>query len=270
MRLGTIGWIVAVAVVLFFFAAPLYWMVTMAFKPEVYWAFSPPPMFPPQTTSLNFYRGLFVMGGVKGILDSLFIATTNSLISLFFGTLAGYGLSRYLPRSKNLSFFILSQRMLPAVAFAVPFYLLYRSIHLYDSYLGIILVDLTFNLPLAVWMMKNFLDEIPRELDESAQVDGASIFRTLRSVVVPTALPGIVGTGLLLFMFSWNEFVLNLFLTIVNVTPLPTLIPKFTGSHNILYGDVSAVALVASIPIIIVVIVLQKQLVRALTFGGVK
>ena len=270
MRLWTIGWLVAAVMVLIFFVGPLYWMVTMAFKPEVYWAFSPPPLFPPVTTSLNFYRGLLVMGGLKGILDSLLIATSNSLISLFFGLLAGYGLSRYLPRSKNLSFFILSQRMLPAVAFAVPFYLLYRSIHLYDSYLGIILVDLTFNLPLAVWMMKNFLDEIPRELDESAQVDGASLFRTLRSVVVPAALPGIVGTGLLLFMFSWNEFVLNLFLTIVNVTPLPTLIPKFTGSHNILYGDVSAVALVASIPVIIVVIALQKQLVRALTFGGVK
>lgn len=261
---------IVVLVVVFFFFGPIYWMVTMAFKPSYQWAISPPPLIPSTVTFENFYTSLLTMGGLKGIIDSFVIATSNMLLSVLFGTFAGYGLSRYLRGSKNLSFFILSQRMLPAVAFAIPFYLIYRDAGLYDSYLGVILVDLTFNLPLAVWMLTSFFNEIPRELDEAARLDGASLFQTLRRVILPTSLPGLVGTGLILFIFSWNEFLLNIFLTLVNVTPFPTLVPRFTGSHDILYGDVAAASLVASLPIIVIAILLQKQLIRSLSFGGVK
>ena len=263
--------VIAVIFVVVFFFGPMYWMITMAFKPDYQWALSPPPLIPTTPTWNNFYESLLVMGGLKGIGDSFIIATSNMLLSLLIGTVAGYGLSRYRVRGKeNLSFFILSQRMLPAAAFAVPFYILYRTLGLYDTYLGIILVDLTFNVPLAVWMLQSFFEEIPKQLDEAARLDGASLPRILRSVILPAGLPGLVGTGLILFMFSWNEFLLNLFLTLISVTPFPTLVPRFTGAHDVLYGDISAAALVASLPVIIIAVLLQRQLIRSLTFGGVK
>ena len=252
-----------------FFVFPLYWMFTMAFKPEMDWASYPVKMIPDPWTLSNFITGLFGMGGLKGIEDSAIIATSNAVISLFLGSFAGYAFSRYRGGS-NVAFFILSQRIAPSIAFALPFFTLFSLSHLLDTHLAVIIAHLTFNIPFATWIMMSFFNGVPRELDESALVDGCTPFGALMRVVLPSSLPGVIATFVMLFMFSWNEFLIALFLTRTAVTPLPTLIPKFYGGHDILYGVVCAVALFASIPPMIIVILFQKYLVTGMTMGYVK
>ena len=209
------------------------------------------------------------MGGLQGIIDSFIIAGVNMFISLLLGSLAGYSLSRF-RMGRNVAFFILSQRIAPAIAFALPFFLMFSLINLLDTHIAVIITHLTFNVPFATWIMKSFFDGIPKELDESAMIDGCSPLKAFLHVVFPASLLGIIATSVMLFMFSWNEFLIALFLTRSAVKPLPTLIPRFYGGHDILFGVVSAVALFASIPPLIITAIFQKYLVRGLTMGYIK
>jgi len=257
---------------LFFFLFPLYWMFTMAFKPEIDWTAFPAKLIPNPWTLDNFYTGLFRMGGLGGTIDSTIIAVSNTAISILLGTLAGYALSRFRFR-RNPAFFILSQRIAPPITFVIPFFLLFSVVlpfHLLDTYSAVIIVHLTFNLPFATWMMKTFFDGVPKELDESAMVDGCTPLRAFLRIILPVSLAGIIATAVMCFMFSWNEFLIQLFLTRSAIKPLPTLIPKFYGGHDILYGVVCAVSLFAVIPPILIVAFLQKYLVRGLTMGYLK
>jgi len=253
----------------FFFIYPLYWMGSMAFKPETDWASFPPKLIPNPISLENFYKGLFVMGGLQGIFDSLIISFSNTFLSLMVGGLAGYGLSRY-KGGRNIAFFILSQRFAPPITFTLAFFTMFNLMNLLDTHIAVIIAHLTFNIPFAVWLMKSFFDGIPKDLEESAMIDGCSLTGAFLRVVLPSSLPGIIATAVMLFMFSWNEFLIQLFLTRSAVKPLPTLIPRFYGGHDILYGVVCAVALLASIPPIMIVTIFQKYLVRGLTFGYVK
>jgi multiple sugar transport system permease protein len=257
---------------LFFFLFPLYWMFTMAFKPEIDWTAFPAKLIPNPWTLDNFYTGLFRMGGLGGTMDSAIIAVSNTAISILLGTLAGYALSRFRFR-QNPALFILSQRIAPPITFTIPFFLLFSVIlpfKLLDTYAAVIIVHLTFNLPFATWMMKTFFDGVPKELDESAMVDGCSPLRAFLRIILPVSLAGIIATGVMCFMFSWNEFLIQLFLTRSAIKPLPTLIPKFYGGHDILYGVVCAVSVFAVIPPILIVAFLQKYLVSGLTMGYLK
>lgn len=258
-----------IALSVLFFTFPLYWMITMAFKPESDWASFPPKLLPNPITLENFYKGLFLMGGLKGILDSLIIAGSNMAISLLIGSLAGYGLSRY-RGGQNIAFFILSQRFAPPITFTLAFFAMFSIMNMLDTHIAVIIAHMTFNVPFAVWLMKSFFDGVPRDLEESAMVDGCSPAGAFFRVVLPVSLPGVIATAVMLFMFSWNEFLIQLFLTRSAVKPLPTLIPRFYGGHDILYGVVCAVAFFASVPPIVVVAIFQKYLVRGLTMGYVK
>jgi len=264
-----IGKYLFLTVAFVFFAFPLYWMVITAFKPGREWTAFPPLFFPAPPTLKNFYEGLFLMHGLKGIMDSAIIASGNMALTLSLGMLAGYAFSRF-RLGENLAFFILSQRFAPPAAFAVAFFILFDKLGLLDTYIAIILAHTTFNLPFAVWLMKTYFDGVPKALDEAAMMDGCSPLGAFFRVVLPISTPGVIATGALLFMFSWNEFLLALFLSRTAVTPFVVLIPKFYGGHDILYGVVSAVAFLASIPPIIIITLLHKYLVRGLTLGYVK
>ncbi|MEN2974571.1 MAG: carbohydrate ABC transporter permease [Candidatus Caldarchaeales archaeon] len=268
LKFNTIRFII-VTLSIIFFAFPLYWMVTMAFKPEPDWASFPPKLIPDRPTLENFYKGLFLMGGLQGLMDSFLIAGLNMLISLVIGSMAGFGLSRY-RGGRNLAFFILSQRFAPAITFALAFFIMFNVLKLLDTHISVIIAHLTFNIPFATWIMKSFFDGIPKDFEESALIDGCSLRNAFFRVVLPISLPGLIATSVMLFMFSWNEFLIQLFLTRSAVKPLPTLIPRFYGGHDILYGVVCAIAFLASIPPIAIVAIFQKYLVRGLTMGYVK
>jgi multiple sugar transport system permease protein len=261
---------IALVAVILFFIAPIYWMLSTAFKPMNDQVTYPPLVLPTQFYLGNLYSALFVKGGAKAVLDSFVIASTNTILAVLIGGLAAYAVSRWRVGGPNVTFFILSIRFSPAVAFVIPFYILFTTLHLTDTWVVLIIAYFTFNLPFAMWMMKGFFDDISTDLDESGLIDNYTPLQVFWKLILPVARPGMIATGLMCFIFSWNEFMLALFLTRVAVTPLPTLIPRFYGGQTILYGEVCGIALVASIPVIVLALLLQRYLVRGLSLGAVK
>jgi len=165
---------------------------------------------------------------------------------------------------------MLSLRMLPPLAVIRPFFLMGRFLHLLDKHIFLIIVYLSFNIPFTIWMMRGFIEDIPKELEESAWVDGCSRFQSLIKIVFPLTLPGLVATAIFCVIQSWNEFALAFFLTSFNSRTVPTTVTFFLTVMGIIWGEMAAVGVVATIPILIFAILVQKYLIRGLTFGALK
>ncbi|MDQ3248304.1 MAG: carbohydrate ABC transporter permease, partial [Chloroflexota bacterium] len=180
-----------------------------------------------------------------------------------------YSLARFNTGGQNFAFWILSQRFLPPIAVIFPIFLLFRTVRLIDTYTGLILLYATFNLPFAVWMMRSYFHEVPIEIEESALVDGASRWRVLWSMTLPLSIPGLIATAVFTFIFSWNEFLFALVLTRTNVTTLPVAMTAFFGPEAAFWGQAGAMALIATLPVVILMLLTQRYLVRGLTLGAV-
>jgi len=166
---------------------------------------------------------------------------------------------------------LLFVNMLPPIVFVGPFYLLSRSISLYDTPPAVILAHMVINLPLAIWMLQDFFREIPRELEEAALVDGCDQIQSFWRIILPIARPGLAATAILVFIFSWNEFLLALSLTSTpNANTLPVGIAGFVQEHNIRYGEMAAASFLATLPALVMVFFAQRQIVRGLTLGALK
>jgi multiple sugar transport system permease protein len=173
-------------------------------------------------------------------------------------------------RRDDFFLFILATRMAPPVAMVIPFYLIYAKVGLFDSYPGLILAYLTFNLSFYVWVLRSFCRETPVELEEAAMADGYSRWQVLVKIVAPLLRPGIIATSVLCFIFAWNEFLYAFMLGGKNVRTLPTMIPILFTSQGVKWGELSIVGMVALAPVLIVVFLLQRHIVRGLTMGAVK
>jgi multiple sugar transport system permease protein len=165
---------------------------------------------------------------------------------------------------------VLSTRMMPPVAVAIPMFFIYKDVGLMDSYLGIILIHAVMNLPLAVLLLKSFFDDIPVEIDESAVIDGASRFFIFRRLVLPMAMGGIAATAVLCFIFSWTEFIFVLTLTQTGLKTVPVVSSSFVTSTGTAWGNMAALGAAAMVPAFIFILLVQKQLVRGLTLGSIK
>jgi multiple sugar transport system permease protein len=262
--------VILLALVCLFYVSPVFWMISTAFKRQEHIVSSPVYFLPPEITWYHVKNVFIMYGGFKSIKDSLIIASITTIICLVVGSFAAYSLARFRTGGRNLAFWILSNRMLPPVVFVIPFFLLFKTFHLIDTHAGLILSYLTFNLPFSIWILRGFFSQIPKELDESAMIDGARRITILLRIVLPLAGPGIVATALFVFVFSWNEFLYALLLTRGGVRTLPVLIPQLYGGHDILYGEVSAITIFAIVPIIVLIIFFQRYLVRGLTLGAVE
>lgn len=262
--------VVLLVLVATFYGLPLYWTISTALKPLEDIVASPVPLLPPNPGVMNFVSAFVTHRAFESILDSLIVASVVTAISLVISFLAAYSIARYRTGGRNFSFWILSNRMLPAIVFVIPFFLLFKFLGLIDTYSGIILPYLTFEIPFAVWILISFFKKIPREIDEMAMIDGASFLTILFRIILPLSLPGIAAITVLLFVFSWNEFLYALLLTRGAVRTLPILIPQLYGGSDMLYGEVSAVTLCGVIPAIVLVIFFQRYLVRGLSFGAIK
>jgi len=258
------------ALALFVFLAPVVWMLITAVKPPGEWLNSPPVFIPSELHWENFTDALFNWGGLKGLGDSLVVATLSTLLSLLVGVPAAYAIGRYRTGGDNVSFTVLSILFMPPVAVAIPMYLFWSTLGLLDSYTALILQYTVFNVPFIAWVLKSFFEDIPRELEESAMVNGASRLHAFWDVAVPAALPAIVAVALLAFIFSWNEFFFAVILTRADVTPLPFILPVLMEGHDVLWGDIAAIATLGALPVIVLAFVLQKYLVRGLSFGTVR
>jgi multiple sugar transport system permease protein len=284
---------------------PVYWMATTAIKSRPDAVAAPPKLvFTPsldgfiglffdrsqisageletyrQRTDLSFIekqalvRGMKILGPSKyvGRLgNSLIIAFTSTALAIFLGVLAAYAFSRWdIPGENDWLFFILSTRMLPAVVVTIPIFLMYRALGLYDAHIGMILLYTCFNLSFAVWLLKGFIDEIPKEYEEAALVDGYSRMQAFRKIVLPQCVTGIAATAVFSLIFSWNEYAFALMLTGDKARTAPPSIPSMLGVGGIEWGSIAAGSLLFLIPVVIVTFALRNYLLRGVTFGAIR
>jgi multiple sugar transport system permease protein len=256
-----------ICLALLIFLAPVLWMLITAIKPPGEWLTSPPVFVPSELHWENFTDALFKWNGLKGLTDSLIVAVGSTVLSLLLGVPAAYSLGRFRTGGEHLSFLILSILFMPPVAVAIPMYLLWASAGLLDSYTALILQYTVFNVPFIAWVLKSFFEDIPRDMEESAMANGATRWRAFWEIAVPLARPAILAVGLLAFIFSWNEFFFAVILTRAEVTTLPFILPTLMEGHNVLWGDIAAIATIGAMPVIVLAFILQKYLVRGLSFG---
>lgn len=249
---------------------PLYWLATTSLKPALD-VFSTKPLgfFLP---SLENYRTvLFGDAYPKYLLNSVLISTITVLITLPIGSLAGYAFARLNVKNKDAWFFtVLTTRMAPPVAFAVPLYLLMVRFGLIDSYVGLISVYVFMNLAFCVWLTRGFFEEIPKELEEAAMVDGCSRLKAFLKVTVPLTTGGLIATAVLMFIFTWNEFFFASILTQNVAKPFTVHLTSFFGSRRILWGELAAASTIGSLIPIVFAIIMRRYLIRGLTMGAVK
>jgi multiple sugar transport system permease protein len=203
--------------------------------------------------------------------NSLVIAFGSTFLAVTLGTLAAYGFSRFrVPLADDLLFFILSTRMMPPIAVAIPIYLMYREVGLTDTRLGMILLYTAVNVSLAVWLLKGFIDEIPREYEEAAMIDGYSRLQAFVRVVLPQATTGIAATAIFCMIFAWNEYAFAVLLTSGTAQTAPPFIPTIIGVGGLDWPAVAAGATIFLLPVMIFTILLRKHLLRGITFGAVR
>jgi multiple sugar transport system permease protein len=204
-------------------------------------------------------------------MNSVIIGFGSTFLSILLGTLAAYAFSRFkVPLKDDLLFFILSTRMMPPIAVAIPIYLMYRKLGLSDTHLGMILLYTAVNISLAVWLLKGFIDEIPREYEEAALIDGYTRFQAFRKVVLPQAATGIASTAIFCLIFAWNEYAFAVLLTSGNAQTAPPFIPTIIGVGGQDWPAVAAGATLFLLPVMIFTILLRKHLLRGITFGAVR
>jgi sorbitol/mannitol transport system permease protein len=253
-------------IVIFF---PILWMVLTGLKTEANAVSLPPSLFF-QPTFDNF-RNALTSNYFDFFKNSVIMSVGSTVLAFILGIPAAYSLAMFpTKRTPNVLGWVLSTKMLPVVGALIPLIVIYKQIGLYDSRLGMTLLYAASNLPLVIWLMRSFLSEVPRELVEAAQIDGASFMRTLNQIVLPLALPGIGATALLCLIFVWNEFILAVNLTAVNASTLPVYISGFQTSEGLFWAKMSAAATVAIAPVMIAGWAAQRSLVRGLTLGAVK
>ena len=282
---------------------PLVWIVVTSFKtPPDSIAYPPKILFSP---SLEGYVNLFttrtrqtpeyiaslpeatawydklvrsrnmVIAGPSNVVqrftNSIIIAFGSTFLAVFLGVLAAYGFSRFkVPLKEDLLFFILSTRMMPPIAVAIPIYLMYREIGLSDTKLGMILLYTAVNVSLAVWLLKGFIDEIPREYEEAAMIDGYSRLQAFRKVVLPQATTGIAATAIFCLIFAWNEYAFAVLLTSGEAQTMPPFIPFIIGEGGQDWPAVAAATTLFVVPIFVFTVLLRKHLLRGITFGAVR
>lgn len=276
------AWLV---VAIFFF--PIYYWFTIAFRvereifeipPLIFdWTFSGKSFEEVFGISLGYDSGQRTLAGggnfymMPRLWDSIIVAVCSTALSISVATFASYALSRMrFAGQHHFVFWILSTRMMPPVAIAIPMFFIYKQFGLLDTYTGIILVHALMNLPLAVLLLKSFFDDIPLEIDEAALIDGASRWLIFRKIIAPMAIGGVAATAVLCFIFSWTEFLFVLTLTQTGLKTVPVVASTFVTSTGTAWGNMAALGVGAMVPAFIFILMVQKNLVRGLTLGSLK
>jgi sorbitol/mannitol transport system permease protein len=255
-----------VAFIMFF---PILWMVLISFRDEVDAAASPPIFFAEFTTER--YQEVFSRGIGQYLTNSIIAAGVSTVLVLVLAFPAAYALTIKPVRAwGDVLTFFLSTKFLPAIAALLPLYLIVKQLGMLDNILTLVVLYLAMNLPLAVWMLRSFLSEVPREIIEAAEMDGCGTTRMFLRILLPMTLPGLGATALIAFIFAWNEFLLAVNLTATQAATSPVYLVGFITSEGLFLASLSAVAVVVSLPVVIAGWLAQGQLVRGLSLGAVK
>jgi len=278
-----IGKALIVTVVGVVFLFPLYWIVTMAFKPQEEWQPIDGVHWVPDDWTLENFKKIFGRATDTGffeaaptdatnaIVNSIVAATGGTILAMLVGTLTAYGIARYKAGGGFLPFQILQLRMFPPVAIVIPLLIMYAYLELVDTYWGLILIYGAVTFPFVVWLMRSFFQEVPREIAEAAIVDGCSQWGALFKAVLPQVRGGLAATALFVFILNWSDFLLALVLTSEQVETAPVFLNGLqSAGAGQEYGPQAALGLVLIIPPAILGLAIQRYLVRGLTFGAVK
>ncbi|WP_417233821.1 carbohydrate ABC transporter permease [Arthrobacter sp.] len=251
------------------FFAPVAWMVMTSFKQENVAASSPPAFFFEPT--LDQYKAVIASDAGPYFLNSLIATGVSTLLVIILAIPASYALSiRPVKKTNDVLFFFISTKMLPVVAVIMPIYVISGQLRALDSIWTLVVLYTAMNLPIAVWMMRSFFQEVPGEVLEAASMDGAGLIKTLRSVLIPMVTPGIAATALICVIFSWNEFFFALNLTAAKAATVPVFLMSQMTSEGLFLAQLSAASVLASLPVVLAGWLAQKQLVRGLSMGAVK
>ncbi|MGA0614960.1 carbohydrate ABC transporter permease [Paracoccus sp. KR1-242] len=270
-RLRTVALAAITLIFLLAWAFPIFWSVLNSFKSETdVLAYPPKLIFEP---TLKAYRE--VLWGSQSILPNLWssvvISVGTTVITMILAVPAAYALARLrLPGKRFSGFYILATQMLPPVGIIIPYFIVLRGIGWIDSYQGIILIYLSFSLPFAIWLMVSYFEDIPLEMEEAAAVDGASRLVTLWRIIIPQAKGGIAVTVVFVFLNAWNEFLFAVVLSGNTVRPVTIAMFNFVSVEQTLWAQLAAVSVIAMLPVVILGVAAQSQIVKGLTVGAVK
>jgi len=269
-----------IIIVMFFFIFPIYWLIMTAFKNSEEW-FTWPPSFIPSSLTMGNFLGL--EGGFFGsvttaistitpyLRNSIVVALLVALLSTLIAALAAYAISRFKWGGMGFVSWIISIRMLPPIASAIPLYVIFSRLHLINSWWALVLSHLIFTTPFSTWILITFFNDIPRELDEAAYVDGAGTWQSFRSIILPLSAPGLAAVSTLSFIQSWGEFMMALVLTTNDkAQTLPIYLGRFITGWRIAWGPLAAAGIVTMAPVILFSFIMLRYLIRGLTFGAVK
>lgn len=266
--IGIIAWAIALA-----FASPALWMLLTSFHSEPDAATNPPSVLAPLT--LDGYAAFFgAMGGASpwpSLINSLTASVVSTALVILLAFPAAYALSiRPIKNSSSVLFFALTTKFMPLVASILPLYLFALNTGLLDNIWLLVLLYTSMNLPVAIWMLQSFLAEVPSEMLEAAQIDGAGLPQILAKVVAPVAMPGLAAVALICFIFSWQELLLARSLTSIAASTAPVFLTSFVTSQGLFLAQLCAAALVISLPVLVAGIAAQDKLVQGLSLGAVK
>lgn len=261
----------ALALLLLFALLPILWMILTSLKTPLQLIARPPVIFFKPT--LQSYIDLFSRAGflARNFWNSVLIASSTALLSLFLGSLASFAFSRFRFAGARLLLFItLLTRTLPPIVAIIPLFLAMRKWGLVDTHLGLILIYTALNLPFAIWMLRSFFDAVPVDIEESAMIDGCSRLQAYARVTLPLSLPGLVATAIFLFVLAWNEFIFALIFSSVNAKTMPVVIVETIVEYKIYWADMAAIGTILVLPILVFSFIVQKHLVQGLTTGAIK
>jgi ABC-type glycerol-3-phosphate transport system permease component len=268
----------AIVVVLILVLLPIYWMINTSFKlqPEIFRL--PPTVVPAEFTFANY--AAILAGNLASSIaflayfrNSMIVAVATVIVTLLLATPAAYAFSRVpFAGKRTLTFIVLVSQMLPVVLILIPLYRTFLRLGLISTYPGLVIPYLMFTLPFSIWMLKGYFDTIPRELDESAKVDGCNKLQAMLRVIVPNVKPGLTATAIVTFIMAWDEFIIGL--TIMDKDAMRTLpvgiIQSFVGEFSIKWGEMMAASVVTTIPVVIIFVFLSRYLIGGLITGAVK
>jgi multiple sugar transport system permease protein len=251
---------------------PVIWAVVTSLLPLTALTSRPPDLNPLNMTLENYRlvldssRGLF-----SGLINSFIVATFTSIVGLVIGSMAAYALARLrMPGSNLILMMILATQMFPGIVIAIPLFLVMSRLSLVDTHFALIVVYLSFTLPIVIWILKGFFESVPMELERAAAVDGATPLQTFRHIVLPISLPPLFATGVFVFIEAWNEFFFAIILTRINVKTAPIAIAEFSGQYQTLYGQMLASAVLASIPVVVLAIIFRRFVLEGFVEGAIK
>jgi len=269
--LPLIGIYLGVAALVIVFIAPIVWILGISFKTRLQ-TFTSPPLFIWQPTFDNYAAVLRTETFIPGLWHSLLTSGGAVLLSLAVGTPAAYAMARVTFRSRDLIYYsLLAMRMLPPIAVLIPMFMLFDALGMRNTTMSVVLAYTTFSLPLVVWVMRSFFEDLPAEVEESARIDGAGRWATLWLIVLPLARPGLVAIAILCLLLAWNDFLFAGVLTNNSTQTLPVLLASYsTADSGIDWGRLSASGMLVVAPVLLVSMAVQRHLISGLSAGAMK